>query len=361
MVFSPATEPSVSVAVVPLCPSSADRVIVEQLVRRLQSHQLDVAILPIERPFGPCPATVGEVEALLASARQWFENLDFEQAQKGLERVLATRLLPHALAEVLETLVRAHFYLAWMHTEKGRVERARRHFRTLTLLAPDWEPPADLFPPHIAAALASEREAFMAAQQFELTITSTPSGAAVTLDDKTCTTPCKLPGRRAGRHLVTVSLAGHRAQWGWHQLSSRRAQIDITLLPDPRDGLSRAFESGSHDHLFARVTALRSDVAVLLLERATSESRAAVVVAPGSRQVRTGLVLVESGEAEDPLVAAVLEVLRPTGPLDPTPPEPAPRVADRWWLWTGIGVGAFAAIVLGVVLVGPGNDLVPQP
>lgn len=214
-------------------PASLEHRVEERLRAALEEHGVPIVADPGETPFAGGDA-LSEAKRELDRGTKAYRELDLGVAAAALraaeERATQTLSSPAVAAIVIE----ARVHLGLLELAQGKAGDADEHFRRAASLDPEHRLDGRLHPPEVVAAYEKARGAVAKGPACELTLSTKPASAKVTVDGRPASGTMRLP---YGVHYVQASTdlgaAGERVD-----LSQPRALTSLSIAPDAGNALA---------------------------------------------------------------------------------------------------------------------------
>lgn len=284
---------------------------------------------------------VVEAQRRLARADDAFSRFDYAGATTQLSEALEL-LRPTARRPTgRQRLAAVHLQLAMVLQVHGEREAALEELRTCVHLDPECRPDPARHPPELIA-LHAEARAASERGEAELSLSTDPSGARVTLDgDRASETPVTWDEVSPGRHYVTVERDGFLPEV--HVISvAAGGPTDRRLTLTAGSASSRA--SAALRDLRARgpdaEARWRAEAATL------SEADVLLVLERRDRALRLAAFDARGGPLEDALDDEIDDLDAARAYLERVLPPPSVPFYGQWWFWTPVALGL--SLVLGV-------------
>jgi len=280
------------------------------------------------------------VRAATARARQLYQSMHMDGAQKALDRALTKVRFIKARGMTPKDLGAIYLLLAAVSDARGQREEVKRHSSAAVRFHPEIEPDPDTFPPPVRQAVASARRH---REAVSVSIQTTPPGCAVTWDGRPLgRSPVKIPQQDKGEHFLVVEHPLYAPREEVIYLSTS-ASLQVELKPARPAVIAGAV---SRDPQLADDGLALLGVRSLVWIEEAAEGKLAVRIHAAGRPGRAyQLGAAPSRVAIDQVAdAAVVDAPAPKA-------DAGPRRASiwrrYWWAWS---LGAAAVIAAGIAI-----------
>ena len=336
-------------------PPALEQRVDERLRAALEDKGVPLVADPGQAPLGGSGDPLADAKRELDLGEKAYRELDLDTAIAALraadDKAPAAATSPAIAGVVAE----ARVTLGLIALAQGKSGDADDHFRHAAVLEPDRRLDARNNPPEVVAAYESVRRAVLKAPMCELTLSTKPVSAKVTIDGRPATGTVRLP---YGVHFVQASTdlgsAGERVE-----LAQPRALVSLAVAPDASAmllALRAAARRGDDDAAGAAADALAMAAGaerVVLWDLRQQGGRVEVPLRlrEVSKNAFTWQVVADLGTAAAPDAAlrkAVAELLDEAHSAEPKPTPrvkkpPGTKTLPAWVWWAAGGVALAAA------------------
>lgn len=175
---------------------------------------------------------ITRTEAGLSHAREAYEFLRFDESIGYLNKVVAELKNNADSDNVLGVLREAYLYLAMNYLALDKETDAAQAIDDYLCVAGQSSPDPVLYPPNLMG-LVDRQKIINAKNISTLTVTTTPSGAAVFIDDDRAGNSPVSVQVYACAHFIRISRQAYRIKEAVCKVSKDTTAINFDLLPDP--------------------------------------------------------------------------------------------------------------------------------
>ncbi len=300
-------------------------------------------------------------EAGLSHAREAYEFLRFDESIGYLNKIVAELKNNADSDNVMDVLREAYLYLAMDYLALDKETDAAQAIDEYLCVAGQSSPDPVLYPPNLVS-LVDRQKIKNAINISTITVTTTPSGAAVFIDgDRAGNSPVSVQ-EYAGAHFIRISRQAYRTKKAVFKVSNDTTAINFDLLPDPVAAEDMIFQK---EQMIGMLNAYKADRIVMVSSDDTTQAHRITVSTVTARTLTpSSASFIYTGEKQ--AVGEIMRFIQPaagahasykTLPLfTDADKEHTQQKNSSWyenkWLWTA---GA-ALIAGGLVFAGLAED-----